>query len=517
MRRNSSLLGLIGVVLLLFAAVAAVITRARTNVDLFYIAINGLVGLFGVVAYLSSGVQQVRDAVTQRSTKYGANALAMSVVFLGVLAVVNYLVAGNDRRFDLTEQSAFSLSPQSSSVVKGLTQPLEVQAFVEGGLNPELSDLLALYGRESKEFKYELIDPDKQPELAERYQIKTYNTIRFQYGNESTTIAQPTEENITNAIIKVTRTSQKTICFVEGHGEPDIDDVQSPTGLASFRQALANENYAVQKVLLASVASVPAECTVTVAIGTEKPYLESELTAVRGYLDGGGRVLFLLPPRKGNELVPLLAELGVQVGNDVVVDQVVRLFQGPALGLAPLVNTYGPHEITRDFKQRTVFPMARSVRAGADGKAGIAATELVKTSPNSWAESDLAALFERSSAGLDPGADTKGPVAVATVVELDLKTLGKKPDGTARLAVYGSAEFASSRELEGTYYNRDLLLNTVGWLVGQSDLVSVRPRGVRASRVQFTADQYTVIFYLSVLFLPQVLLLVGLAVWWRRE
>jgi len=60
-------------------------------------------------------------------------------------------------------------------------------------------------------------------------------------------------------------------------------------------------------------------------------------------------------------------------------------------------------------------------------------------------------------------------------------------------------------------------MNTVGWLVGQSDLVSVRPRGVRASRVQFTAEEYTVIFYLSVLLLPQLLLLAGLAVWWRRE
>lgn len=519
MRRNSSLLGLIGVVLLLFAAVAALITRARTNVDLLYIAVNGLLGLFGVVAYLSSGVQQVREAVTQRSTRYGANALAMSVAFLGVLGVVNYLVAGNDRRVDLTEQHAFSLSSQSVNVVKGLTKPLEVQAFVEGGLNPELADLLALYARESQEFKYELIDPDKQPELAEKYQIRTYNTVRLQYGNESTTITQPNEENITNAIIKVTRTSQKTICFVEGHGEPDIDDVQSPGGLASFRQALVNENYVVKRVLLASEAMVPADCIVTVAIGTEKPYLASELTAVRGYLDGGGRVLFLIPPRKGNELIALLADMGVQVGNDVVVDQVVRLFQGPALGLAPLVNTYGPHEITRDFRQRTVFPMTRSVRAATGTRPGVTATEIVKTSPNSWGETDLAALFEHEppSAAFDADADTKGPVAVATVVDLDLKSLGKKPEGTARLAVYGSVEFAGSRELDGTYYNRDLLLNTVGWLVGQSDLVSIRPRGVRASRVQFTAEQYTVIFYLSVLFLPQVLLLAGLAVWWRRE
>lgn len=517
MRRNSSLLGLIGVVLLLFAGIAALITRVRTNVDLLYVVVNGLAGLFGVVAYLSSGVDQVRDAVSQRSTRYGANAIAMSLAFLGVLGVVNYLAARSDRRVDLTEQHAFSLSPQSASVVKALTKPLEVQAFVEGGISPELADLLQLYARESKDFTFQLIDPDKQPELAERYQIKTYNTVRFQYGDESTTITQPSEENITNAIIKVTRTAQKMICFVEGHGEPDLDDAQGPTGLASFKQALTNENYQVKKILLASMETVPTDCTVTVVIGTEKPYLPSEITALRAYIDGGGRALFMLAPRKGPELVPLLTDLGIQVGNDIVVDQVVRLFQGPALGLAPLVNTYGAHEITKDFRQRTVFPMTRSVKAATGTKAGVTATELAKTSPSSWAETDVAGIFDRSEASLDPSTDTKGPVAVAGVAELDLKGMGKAAGGTARIAVYGSSEFAGNREIDGTYYNRDLLLNTVGWLVGQSDLVSVRPRGVRASRVQFTADQYTVIFYLSVLLVPQVLLIAGLAVWWRRE
>jgi ABC-type uncharacterized transport system involved in gliding motility auxiliary subunit len=161
--------------------------------------------------------------------------------------------------------------------------------------------------------------------------------------------------------------------------------------------------------------------------------------------------------------------------------------------------------------------MTRSVRADAAGKKGLQATDLVKTSPSSWAETDVDGIFQRSEATLDAGADTKGPVSVAAVVNADLKEMGNGTEGTTRLAVYGSVEFAGNKELEGTYYNRDLLLNTVGWLVGQADLVSIRPRALRASRVQFTADQGTVIFYLSVLVIPELLLIAGIAVWWRRE
>lgn len=516
MRRSNALLGLIGLILLLFAGVAAVVTRGRTGYDVLYILANGLFGLFALIAYLSAGFEHLRSVLSERSTRYGANVLLGSFVFLGVLGFVNYISTRHHHRFDLTEQGVFSLSPQSANVVKNLQDDINFQAFVEGGVNPELRDLLQSYAYASPKVKFEMIDPDGHPELAEKYHITAYNTVRLEYGKESTTVSQPTEQTITNAIIKVTRPTQKMICFVEGHGEPDIDDAQSARALSSIKQALNNENYETKKILLASMAAVPDECSVVVVAGPEKPFVANELTALETYLDNGGRELFLLAPQSAADLQPLLEKWGVKLGNDVVVDQVLRLFQGPALGLSPLVNTYGVHDITRDFKQRTVFPMTRSVHADAAGKKGLQAAEIVKTSPSSWAETDLEGLFQRSEATLDP-ADTKGPVPIAVAVDADLKQMGHDKGGTARLAVYGSVEFAANREVEGTYYNRDLILNTIGWLCGQADLLSIRPRAVRASRVQFTADEGMVIFYLSFLLLPELLLIAGIAVWWRRE
>jgi ABC-2 type transport system permease protein len=200
----------------------------------------------------------------------------------------------------------------------------------------------------------------------------------------------------------------------------------------------------------------------------------------------------------------------------VVVDQVVRLFQGPALGLAPLVETYDPHhEITRGFKQRTIFPMTRSVEADGEEKPGLTWAELVKTSPSSWAETDLNGLFDRHEATLDES-DQKGPVSIAVAVEANLKEMGLAEAGKTRLVVFGSVEFADNRNFD-TFFNRDLLMNTVGWLVGESDLVSIRPKALRASRVLFSREEGTIIFYLSVLILPELLLIAGLAVWWRRE
>jgi ABC-type uncharacterized transport system involved in gliding motility auxiliary subunit len=516
-RRNQSLLGLLGLVFLLFAVLAGAFTGGRTAIDVVYIAANGIVGLFCLIAYLSAGLEQLRNAVTERSTRYGANVVVGSLAFLGVLVVLNYLGARHSKRFDLTEQKVYSLSDQSINVVKNLENELKMLAFVEGGINPELRDLLSNYARHSSKVSFELIDPDKQPELAEKYQIRTYNTVRVEYGNESTLVTQPNEENITNAIIKVTRKTRKVVCVIEGHGEPDLDDLQNAKGLASFRNALTNENYEVKKVLLASEPKVPDDCSVVVVAGPQRPFLDHELQALETYLENGGRLLAMIPPRTGDQFTTFLAKWGVKLGNDVVVDQVVRLFQGPALGLTPLANTYGFHEITRDFKQRTIFPLTRSVKSDAAGKSGITAVELVKTSPSSWAETDLEGVFQRGEASLDANADLKGPVPVAVAVDANLKQMGRDKDGNARLVVFGSIEFASNRELDGTFYNRDLLMNALGWLVGESDLVSIRPRGLRASRIQFTPEQSLMTFYITVLLIPQLLLIVGIVVWWRRE
>src|SRR5690606_27168909 len=174
----------------------------------------------------ASGRERVTTFLGERSTKYGANAVLYSVLFTGIIAMGNFLAVRYNWRWDTSEAKVFSLSPQSAEVVRDLEQELELLAFVEGGANPQLADLLQSYAYESDRVRFELIDPDRRPELAERYSIQNYNTVRVAYGDDSSLVTEPTEEKLTNAILKITQAEQKTVCFVEGHGEPDPDDVE---------------------------------------------------------------------------------------------------------------------------------------------------------------------------------------------------------------------------------------------------------------------------------------------------
>jgi ABC-type uncharacterized transport system involved in gliding motility auxiliary subunit len=521
MRRTSALTGLLGLVLLAFGVIGYALTSG--GVARLFIFINLVGGAFAVIGWLTASWGSLGELAGSRSTRYGANAALYSAAFIGLLIAINYLVAHYSRQFDLTAEKVFSLSPQSISIVKNLKQPLKLYGFVQEGRSPTAEALFREYAYASPKISYELVDPNRHPELADRFKVTTMNTTHLQYGGpsgEGTNVTDLSEEAITNGILKLTSAGSKQVCFTAGEGEADPDDAENPNGFAEFKKALEGENYQIRKINLVTQSGVPDDCAVLVVAGPTRPLVPHVITAINGYLDHGGRALVMFqPPRPDGSidqaaLQNLVTDWGVTAGNDVVVDQVVRLFAGPALGLNPTVTSYLPHPITTSFDKQTVFPMTRSLNPVASPKPGLTVTPLARTSDTSWAEIDLVGIFQKQTAKFGQG-DLKGPITVAAAVEANLDQL-KRGKGTARLVILGDTDFAGNQFIEN-FFNRDFIMNSVDWLAGQANAISIRPRTLRASRFSLTIGEFDAVFVLSVLLLPELLLIIGIAVWWERR
>ena len=513
--------GVAGITLLVFAGIAYYLTRVVST----YVFIHALLGLLAVIVYFASAKDSLGTFLGERSTKYGANAALYSLIAFGVLIALNYLGTRYYHRFDLTEAGVYSLSPQSQQVVGSLDQELEIHAFVQAGADPLLEDLLASYSYASERLSSTIVDPDARPDLAERFQITALPAIHLQYGERSNVVTDISEEEITNGIIKVAQAEAKTVYFVEGHGEPSIDDTQQGQGYGQLKIALENEGYTVSTVVLSPDTAVPDDTNVLVVAGAQRSLLPHETQAIDHYLKREGHALFLLSPRVTPELSSYLANWGVEVGNDVIVDEQLQLMRGRTFTLTPVVTSYGQHPITAELGRQggaalTSYGISRSVEplspeGNGGGQTGLSLVSLAQTGPNSWAETDLESIFQNQTATIDEQ-DRRGPISLAVAVSANLQELDAEQQGTARLAVFGNAMFANNQYLN-QYFNRDFLLNTISWLGGEEELISIRPRTMRASRVQFTQEQGTAIFYLSVLILPEILLIAGLAVWWSRR
>ncbi len=515
MGASTSLFGLWGLILVIFGVLAYAVAPGASAYVLLHIGL----GLLLLILYFTTSRESLTTVLGERSAKYGMNAIVYSLAVIAVVLVVNWLAARHNVRWDLTAQNVYSLSTQSTGVLSKLEEPVEVHAFVEAGIDPLVQDLLGSYQYAGNDFTFHMVDPIKERDLTARFKITELPTLHIQHKDQTATVTGViTEETVTNGLLQATRTVKKLVCFLEGHGEPDLDDREA-NGAAHLQDALRNENYETRKVSLLSVEAVPEDCTILVVVGTERPFFDNELSAIEQSLKGGRAALFMVPPKRGAQLVELLVPWGVDISDSVVVDQVVRLFQGPALGLQILASTYGTHEITSEFRERTVFPLVRSVHAGAATKPGLHAVELVTSSASAWAESDMAGVFERGEASLSEG-DIKGPVPLAVAVTANHKEMGPEVgitgEGETKLVVVGDADFANNQFLL-QLFNRDFVLNTLNWLGGQEEMIAIRPRALRASSSQLTPDETRRVFFLSVLVIPELLLFLGLTVWWRRS
>lgn len=548
-------LGIVGVGFALLSFVVVLFSGAGVASDLAWVGGNLVVGVILLVSAAVLNFDALRERMAsgeaRRAGKYGTSAILSTILGIAILGALGFLATRYHHRFDLSEAGIHTLSDQSKKVLENLDSDVDVLALVGPGQQDAVHELLDKYAYESDRFHVEYADPNERPGLLQKYDITPDELgqgglVRVAIGGDDVKVTDITEENVTNAMVKLTRTGEKVVYFLQGHGEMPIegDAANGREGYARAATALRNENYRVEPLLLASTGKVPADADVVILAGPSRPLFDNELDALERYMARGGSVMALVDPRVRDNLVDRIKSWGVTLGDDLVIDRALALFGRAA---TPMAGRYAAdHPITSALRDPrndpTMFHEVRSVqpddaggKAGAKGKGRF--TEIVFTGEASWAERDLAKLDSESTASMDPG-DLPGPVPIAVagtptlppavLADADGTASGdddagasagdEKGKGSAepRLVVVGDADFASNEFLDAGR-NRDLFLNATNWLIGDVEAISIRPKHSRASRFQLTAAQFRTIRTASLFVLPEAIAVLGVFTWWTRR
>jgi len=492
------------------AVAAAGLVRYSTQGELTRFSEILLIG--GGVLFLAGLALSYREIVgffSIRSSRLGANAFTITLLVLVVLGLLNFLGFRHKKRVDLTSEQLYTLSDQSRRTVADLKKDVEIIRFARTP-DQTFKDLATEYTNAGARVHYREVDPQERPEVARQYNVTHMNDVVVSSGTHNETLSGTAEQDLTNAIIKVTRDAVKTICFVEGHGEKSLSSGEGD-GLEGQDKALKNEGYQTKSVNLVSSGSVPSDCNVLVDAGPKQSLFPQEAGFVSKYLDGGGRALLLLDPEMDPKVDSVLDAWNVALGSNVVIDAsgVGRLFgTGPAV---PLVVDYGASPIVQNFTgTMTFFNLARTVAVKDKGKSDPQTTELLKTSPRSFTVPNLKTKEVR----YDPAKDQAGPLSLGVAAE---RKTGTGADAkSARLVVIGNSAFATN-QWAGLQRNGDLFVNTINWLAQDEDLISVRPKNPTNRRVILTETQQRELFFASMIFLPGLVLISGAVIWFRRR
>ena len=450
-------------------------------------------------------------------------ALTARAQWLRIIATVPALVAifflGQavlDRRawrFDLTPERRYTLSPYAHQVLEHVDADVRILAFLrsQDPRNTVIEDLLGQVQGISSRIRVDRYDVNRSPALAREYGVDAYGAVVVESEGRRRVFGNPNEDVLLAALLEVTRRERRVIAWSIGHGEGALDVLERRGGYSGARQALESSHFDLRPTALFN-GEIDAAVDVLAIIGPDKDFLPQELDVLDHYLQAGRALLVCLDPMRAAALTERLAKYGVVFGPDVVIEPAARLYGGEELTLKAEMDR-GGHPLAAAMTTGPLFSRSRSVDVAPGARGGV----LVWSGRESWAAADP----DAAASGLpryDPRRDRRGPIPLGVETLTPIQAAADAEPRVAHLIAFGNATFASNFFLD-YLGNRDLLTNSISWLVRDREGIGVRtPHRTPGVQQFFMSEEdgaYT--FWATAVVQPAILFVIGLTIVARRR
>jgi ABC-type uncharacterized transport system involved in gliding motility auxiliary subunit len=453
------------------------------------------------------------EFLTMKTTKQGMSMGAMIGLVLVLLAAVNFISARHYKTFDFSMLKVNTLSDQSVKLLKSLKSPLKILYFYKNGTEGiELNrrafiELMKKYQDQSPQVQLDFVEMNERPDLVQQYDIKQGTQLVFiEYNGKKTRIEKIDEQELTSAIAKVTRDTDKTVYILTGHAEPSLEESSDGNSISFLKTLLEESRYVVKPLNLSQVGSIPNDCDVLIVAGPKQALLDAEVKAIEEYFRNGGSAIFAFESRFDVGLNPLLQTLRIKVQQNYIattMETPVGRAVDPRATVGSIFSAESP--ITKPFSKNEfmVFRLPSSLES-IRGSELIRTDELVKTGVNVMAFKDLQFKNEGQ----------KGPFVLG--MTSDGKYPGASSDKNFSAVVFGDADFLTNQFVYKNL-NRDLILNSVSYLAHDENLISISPKEIQRSELVITDTQMAIFILGFIIPLPVIFFVFGGVFWYRRR
>jgi ABC-type uncharacterized transport system len=494
----------------------------------------------------------------------GIAAVAAIALLVNVLAVRHY------RRFDLTQDKRYSLSPATITTLHELTQPVDLWILMSNGdpLRESVRQMLVAYGGETDKLTAHYIDPDRDPaaylDVRAKFRMEAgRNTADVAAGagvssdavivvsqanrhwfiapNDLVTIenaddprAKPREERaLTGALRNVVSGAKTEVCFATGHGELDPDD-GGEQGLGFLVSLLEKDNYSARTVdaTALNTAAPYKGCAVVLVAGPRGPWAAEDANHLRTYLLEGGSGLIAVSPINADTdngmvapgLAQVTAPFGIQLDEDLVFETDPRLVFPNSRGIR-FGTAAKPHPITQGLlvdanpkgAPRIIAHFTRSLRAEAGAGVPVPSPLLV-TSMTSYGVRNIAGAKDWEAAPPKKVGDPEGPLTIAMASER--AKVGADAAHGPRLVVFGTGSSMIRTNWKTDGQGRGMALaveNSIAWLTSKPEVLDVPEKQALAAGIRVTEDDKSAVFRYVIVLMPLAWVVLGAVVLFLRR
>jgi ABC-type uncharacterized transport system involved in gliding motility auxiliary subunit len=436
--------------------------------------------------------------------------LVFGVLFTGSILLLGWLSTQYVYQADWTAGARNTVSEETRRLLGEIPDPVSITAFVRADdlLEKQIRDLVGSYQRFKDDISLEFVNPDTAPERVRELGIASGGELVMHYQGRREHIQTLSEQQLTNALLRLSRQEARWIVFLAGHGER-APAGETNHGLGIFGQELERKGLHVQTLSLVE-SGIPANTHLLVIASPRVDLLPGEVDKLLAYVAQGGNLLWLAEPGAVHGLEPLAEQLGIGLLPGTVVDATTQMFgiDNPSFAV---ITGYPNHAITSELNTVTVFPEAAALEINDTGS--WTATPLLATLERSWTE--LGELEGQIQFDAD-GDERAGPLDIGVV--LTRSQPGETADTAAeqRIVVIGDGDFLSNTYL-GNAGNLGLGLNMVHWLSHDDSFIDIRIQSAPDRTLELGRIAQAVIGLGFFIGLPLALLFSGIVIWLRRR
>jgi ABC-type uncharacterized transport system involved in gliding motility auxiliary subunit len=440
------------------------------------------------------------------------------VLFLLLVILLGYLASQYRVAKDITQANRNILTQGSVNVLKQMKEPINITVFAtkddaSGGDNfrKGMIDFVARYQREKKNVNLTFVNPSVEPKLAQDAGVKEDGEVVVEYNKRSEHIVPPiAEQEMTNLLVRLSRTNQQAVMYLDGHGERNLLGVKN-FDLGEFGKQLEKKGFKFANPDLTIAQGVPSNGAMLVIASPQVDVSEVEAKKIKAYLEAGGNLFWLLDDDNYKGMKEVADYLGLHVSPGIAMDMASAQYGADAR--VSFASLYGEHAITTNFMLRTLFPEAHEVTAQGTDENGWKVSNLIEVAPNGWLASEK--LAKDAKPTFNEKKDKRGPINIGVALE---RTYGKKGQ---RVVVMGNGNFLSNTFITNGG-NLDLGVNMVNWLAGDDKLITIQPMPLKDINVTIPDTDsgrmvaWTV-FHGFQYFIPIGMMIAGFYFWWKRR
>lgn len=429
-----------------------------------------------------------------------------------LVLVIAVCIAALSSRFGFTADwsagARATISPQSQALLAQLQGPVEAVSYARpGALRAKTSLLVAHYQRFKPDLALKFVDPDLDPIATQDAGIKTDGEIVLRWHGHTQQVTQLDEPDFSDALVRLARGGTRLVAFVTGDGERNATG-NNAAGLGEFVTKMSSRGVRALPLNLAEAAQVPRNTDLVVLASPQAALLPGAVEKLEDYVADGGNLLWLTEPAADDlGLAPLAQMLAVRRLPGTLFDQ-----QGAAAGVRDprmIVATRYPAQTIMDgFQVNTLFPRTAALASLPDAQWKV--QPILQSSGRSWNQT---ASIDPAHASFDPNAgELKGPLSFGYA----LNRLSPTPAKTQqRVVVIGDGDFLSNAYLADAG-NLAFGERVFDWLLGD-DALAAAPQAAPDRVLKPSRVDLGVLTFGYLIALPILLILIGLAITWRRR